>query len=438
MQTAHEVSRSPGRPLDGDSAAFFGARFGHDFTRVRVHHDGEGAEAANGVRARAYTIGEHVVFASGAYAPATRTGRLLLAHELAHVVQQDGGRAAGTIQRREVDDRSCAGLPDVEPDVDSEVNAEIGAARTAVGTAPPALQEEVFKRLGEGIISPIEHFIEALPASKRNTPASDLAGTKYGGAAAANPVYLLGTDAVASAVNVHGACIGADKLGHFFDVGYKYWAADAMLHGMSTSQAREIGRALEISLQGLALTGVYSNADQEANLAGWTFYKELAANPTGFVFAIKNYITSQWNEQVNPSFYEAKLGTVVWNNLLTGRWRGTISHGGPSEDIQLDLTATAAGVSGSYEWPAGAAKPNQGTITGGTITQRTTTVSGQIPGDPPLSASAVTGISIAFDWQRGSSSGKGLLNSVNEQTLEGTWGLASAPAGGGTLKLKKA
>ena len=230
-----EVLRSQGRPLDSGSAAFFGARLGHDFARVRVHSDSEAAEAAKSVRARAYTVGEHIVFGSGEYAPTTSAGRLLLAHELAHVLQQDGGRGSGIIRRREVDDRSCAGLSDVEGDVDNEVNGEISAARTSVGTSPPALQEEVYKRLGQGAISPIEFFIEALPASKRNTPANDLAGTKYAGAAAAKPIYVVGRGAVASAVNVHGQCIGADKLGHFFDLGFLYWKADKLLHGMATS-----------------------------------------------------------------------------------------------------------------------------------------------------------------------------------------------------------
>ena len=139
----HELMRTPGHPLDGDSAAFFGTRFGHDFARVRVHHDGEAAEAAKSVKARAYTIGDHIFFGGGEYAPATNPGRLLLAHELAHVVQQSGSRAPGLVQRREVDDRSCAGLSDVEADVNNHVNAEIGAARTAAGTSPPALLQDV-------------------------------------------------------------------------------------------------------------------------------------------------------------------------------------------------------------------------------------------------------------------------------------------------------
>ena len=71
--------------------AFFESRMGHDFSDVRVHTDGEAAEAARSVHAQAYTLGRHVVFGAGQYTPATMDGKRLLAHELTHVVQQRGG-----------------------------------------------------------------------------------------------------------------------------------------------------------------------------------------------------------------------------------------------------------------------------------------------------------------------------------------------------------
>jgi hypothetical protein len=66
-------------------------RFGHDFSRVRVHTDARAAESAEAVHATAYTVGRDVVFGAGQYAPQSEAGRRLLAHELAHVVQQDSG-----------------------------------------------------------------------------------------------------------------------------------------------------------------------------------------------------------------------------------------------------------------------------------------------------------------------------------------------------------
>jgi len=83
-----EVLHSSGQPLDASTREFMELRFGHDFARVRVHADGEATHAAHAVRARAFTIGRDIVFGSGEYAPGTPEGKRLLAHELAHVVQQ--------------------------------------------------------------------------------------------------------------------------------------------------------------------------------------------------------------------------------------------------------------------------------------------------------------------------------------------------------------
>jgi hypothetical protein len=84
----YEVLRSPGQPLDADTRTFMEPRFGHDFSRVRVHTDAKAAESARAVNALAYTVGTDVVFAAGLYTPATRTGQKLLVHELVHVLQQ--------------------------------------------------------------------------------------------------------------------------------------------------------------------------------------------------------------------------------------------------------------------------------------------------------------------------------------------------------------
>ena len=84
----HDVLRSPGRPLDEGTRGFMESRFGQDFSGVRVHTDGRAAESARAVSALAYTVGNHVAFDAGQYAPTTRAGRGLLAHELAHTRQQ--------------------------------------------------------------------------------------------------------------------------------------------------------------------------------------------------------------------------------------------------------------------------------------------------------------------------------------------------------------
>lgn len=93
----HEVLATPGAGLDTDTRRRMERRLGHDFSRVRVHADAPAAHSAQAVSALAYAAGQHVVFDAGRYAPGTEEGARLLAHELAHTVQQ--GEAPAAVQR---------------------------------------------------------------------------------------------------------------------------------------------------------------------------------------------------------------------------------------------------------------------------------------------------------------------------------------------------
>ena len=86
----HEALGSPGRPLDRETQAFMEPRFGRDLSAVRIHTGAQAAASARAIKARAYTAGNQIVWDAGSYAPHTDVGKRLLAHELAHVVQQGG------------------------------------------------------------------------------------------------------------------------------------------------------------------------------------------------------------------------------------------------------------------------------------------------------------------------------------------------------------
>ena len=113
--TAHSAENfvfgfGPGRPLEPAVRGFFEKRLGADLTNVRVHADNHAAESAQSINALAYTLGRDVFFAHGQYAPETTEGRRIIAHELAHVLQQK----EGLIQRYETGRggspvASCAG-----------------------------------------------------------------------------------------------------------------------------------------------------------------------------------------------------------------------------------------------------------------------------------------------------------------------------------------
>lgn len=87
----HEVLRSPGQPLHAATRSQMEPHFGHDFSQVRIHADARAAVAASAIGARAFTSRRDIVFGTGEYAPRSAPGRWLLAHELAHVVQQSPG-----------------------------------------------------------------------------------------------------------------------------------------------------------------------------------------------------------------------------------------------------------------------------------------------------------------------------------------------------------
>lgn len=86
--SVYRVLASSGRPLEPALKQDMEQRFGHDFSRVRVHSGGAAEQSARDLNAHAYTVGNNVVFGAGQFAPETHGGRRLLAHELTHVVQQ--------------------------------------------------------------------------------------------------------------------------------------------------------------------------------------------------------------------------------------------------------------------------------------------------------------------------------------------------------------
>ena len=89
------VLAGSGRPLEPALRQDMEQRFGHDFSRVRVHSDAAAAQSARAINAHAYTADQHIVFGASRFAPGTHEGRRLLAHELTHVVQQSSGKVSG-------------------------------------------------------------------------------------------------------------------------------------------------------------------------------------------------------------------------------------------------------------------------------------------------------------------------------------------------------
>jgi hypothetical protein len=124
--SVERVLASPGRSLEPALRQDMEQRFGHDFSRVRVHSDSVSEQSTREVNAHAYTIGHNIAFGSGKFAPASNAGRKLLAHELAHVVQQTQG-VVPFVQRRERKTQVWTTI--------TEISVEAGAVGEGRGTA---------------------------------------------------------------------------------------------------------------------------------------------------------------------------------------------------------------------------------------------------------------------------------------------------------------
>jgi hypothetical protein len=98
VQAAIAAARGAGRPLEHRSASRLGDAYGDSLGDVRVHADGRADALAGAVAARAFTVGRDIFFAAGEYRPGTPSGDELLAHEVAHVVQQRGAPDTGPLQ----------------------------------------------------------------------------------------------------------------------------------------------------------------------------------------------------------------------------------------------------------------------------------------------------------------------------------------------------
>jgi hypothetical protein len=89
------VGSGGGSPLDAGTRSFMETRLGADFSDVRIHTGARADDSARSINAQAYTVGSQVVFRSGAFQPDSPAGQHVLAHELAHVVQQRSGPVSG-------------------------------------------------------------------------------------------------------------------------------------------------------------------------------------------------------------------------------------------------------------------------------------------------------------------------------------------------------
>lgn len=134
-----------GQPLEGDIRSRMESAFGMDFAHVRTHTDTTAARLSNRFNARAFTIGQHVAFGSGEYQPGTLVGDALIAHELAHVVQQ--GSTSASVAPMEMGEDGHA----LEADADKSAAGAMASLWSGTKETVSGIAENTIPRLRSGL-----------------------------------------------------------------------------------------------------------------------------------------------------------------------------------------------------------------------------------------------------------------------------------------------
>jgi hypothetical protein len=176
LSTQAAAFEALGQPLSTATRAFFEPRFGHDFSQVRVHTDARAAEAAGQSSALAFTVGADIFFGKGRYAPETSRGQRLLAHELAHVVQQrESGRTRLQLEPGEVATEQPAETP-VDPLL-KDVEEWIKTQQPSPASLDP--KSEDFALTLRNYISGVTHTGEELTQKPKDKAAAEAWAKKF-------------------------------------------------------------------------------------------------------------------------------------------------------------------------------------------------------------------------------------------------------------------
>lgn len=222
----HRVLGSDGgQPLDPALRQGFEARLGHDLAGVRLHVGGEAAESARAVNARAYSVGQDIVFGSGAYAPGTDSGQRLLAHELTHTIQQSGSRPVGLSRALEVGAADDA--PEREAEAVANAISPLGRPTGRERQPSPAPGPSMVRR------SWYDPFVEG--AEWLGGRAADVGEAAWGGAKWVGGKVAAGAEATWEGAQWVG--------GKAVDVGEAAWEGGVWLVGKARKEARRVAGA---------------------------------------------------------------------------------------------------------------------------------------------------------------------------------------------------
>src|SRR5207248_2024955 len=159
----HEVLATAGEPLETNVRQALQVRLGHDFSQVRIHANDEAARSARSVDARAYTVGRHIVFGAGQYAPHSSDGLGLLTHELVHVAQQGAADLSAPLS---------ISSPDSPAEREADRSAALATSDSTVQPRSAEVMRDPAPASGAGSVPPTASAPASAPACSLATPAA--------------------------------------------------------------------------------------------------------------------------------------------------------------------------------------------------------------------------------------------------------------------------
>ncbi len=405
------VLSSVGEPMAPALRSDMEQRFGHDLSRVRIHADGAAARSAQELRAHAWTVGPHIAFAPGRYAPGSAAGRHLLAHELTHVVQQ-GAATPALVQRHSYDEADpCSGAARTQIDDGQRMaKAAVVAARAQLGQGAPS--------------GPMATWF----------------------------LYLFGAQAEAKRATIAGRF---GLLEEALQQDYTYLCPPATERPCSHAQAEMLSpdrvaicaqRVQTFSRLGMARLLVHENVRRTQGRRSVTNINDTVTGECNMPQRGTEYVeaTTDANHPVTHScFAEKALGTQraeraqqaqgVFGHLMRpqhgpSRWAGDMtiesskSTVATTVQLQLQMVGGDFVLTGNYQYAHPSSGPVQGEI-----------VFADLRFEDPPDGERTT---IRFDWREGSATGRGYWLSAGADTLKGQWGRGMSMRDGGIWTLQ--
>ena len=407
------VLASPGRPLEPTLRQDMEQRFGHDFSRVRVHADPLANRSAQDVNANAYTVGNHVVFGAGRFGPSERGGLHLLAHELTHVVQQS--QAAGVPQRVQ---RGSLKGPTTKPHkCGGWTCAPMGECKKPDGKSAPGTTPSTSWALTANI------DVDVLTSTDINSmddvghafvEFSESNGDRYTYGHYPNKLQLPSDfkpqvqGCTAHPDQTHSACVDLRIPFSLTPTQYK--------------DALEFAQAWCIAGQPyhLLTNNCTTFVDRVVGVAGKTLPSSRGPVASGAVNA----------DNPNTLFdaFVSQSDSAAWRQRVNGDFTGSYDYAGGKSVSFLSFelkTDNKYSVAGKYSYPGSSGDTVKGTLDG----RLTFEV------DPVTKLVTAT---VKFDWSEPGGSGKGVWTISTAGDLKGTWGHGTDSSSAGGWQLKKA